>query len=205
MNRSPVFWDVDTQHDFMDEDGKLAVPGAAEIVPNLKRLTDFALQRRIPILASADAHGPDDPEFDQFGRHCVAGTPGQGKIEATVTPTCETADPWRLGEQLNGLLEGGIQQIVIEKQDLDVFSVPLAQRALSALGPDRVYVYGVATEYCVLRAVLGLVERGYDVTVVRDAVRGVNEENAREAIEQMRAAGAKLADTRTVLASLSEE
>jgi nicotinamidase-related amidase len=61
-----VFVDVDTQVDFLDPAGALFVPGSTEIVPNLARLTRFAREHGIPILASADAHTPDDPELTSF-------------------------------------------------------------------------------------------------------------------------------------------
>jgi len=204
MGIGVLFWDVDTQHDFMDEDGKLAVPGAAAIVPNLRRLSAFAVERGIPIVASADAHTPRDPEFDEFGQHCVAGTPGQQKIEATTAPAAEVADPERLQEQIDALRAGRIHQLVIEKQQLDVFTVPLAERILEALEPGQIILYGVATEYCVLMATRALAERGYAVTVVEDAVKGIAEEEARRALEQMGAAGARLAPTTRVLADLTE-
>jgi len=205
MTVGVLFWDVDTQRDFMDEDGRLAVPDAQGIVPNLRKLTRFAAEHQIPIVASADAHGPDDPEFDEFGRHCVAGTPGQTKIEATCLDDCPTAQPGFLPEQVNALLNAKLGQLVIEKQELDVFAVPLADRVLSQLRPDRIYVYGVATEYCVQATVVGLLERDYDVTVVRDAIRGIDPDDASAALAEMEEAGADFADTDQALQSLREE
>ncbi len=199
MRADIVFWDVDTQHDFMDADGKLSVPDAAAIVPNLDKLTRFAVDHRIPIVASADAHAPDDPEFEQFPPHCVAGTPGQRKIEATSPAGGELADPARLDEQISRLAAGQIPQLVIEKQDVDVFTVPAAAHVVRALAPQRVFVYGVAAEYCVHRAVMGLLNRRCGVTVVADAVRGVDGTDAELALQQMREAGAEIADTETVL------
>jgi len=70
MNRV-VFWDVDTQYDFMKADGKLYVPDAEQLIPNLKRLTDFAHASRIRIIASADDHEAghrelsDTPDFQE--------------------------------------------------------------------------------------------------------------------------------------------
>jgi len=61
MSVRALFLDIDTQHDFMDPDGKLSVPGAAEITGNLARLTQFAVEHGIPILSSADAHQRGDP------------------------------------------------------------------------------------------------------------------------------------------------
>ncbi|MGE3527399.1 MAG: cysteine hydrolase family protein, partial [Gemmatimonadales bacterium] len=81
-----IFWDVDTQADFMKADGKLHVPGSEEIIPTLKRLTDYAHARGIRIIASADDHVPghrelsDTPDFvETFPPHCMRGTPGQKK------------------------------------------------------------------------------------------------------------------------------
>ncbi len=58
-----VFWDVDTQGDFMHPDGALYVPGAEEIIPNLGRLTRHAHARGIRIVASADDHVRDHSEL----------------------------------------------------------------------------------------------------------------------------------------------
>ena len=92
MERNPplLFWDVDTQVDFMKEDGKLYVEGAEEIIPNLERLTEAARRLELPVVASADEHVPeddelsDDPDFeDTYPPHCMKGTRGQEKIPQT--------------------------------------------------------------------------------------------------------------------------
>ncbi len=204
MSIDLLFWDVDTQHDFMDEDGKLTVPEAARIVAPLARLTELAVERGIPIIASADAHPCGDPEFDEFGQHCVAGTPGQEKIGATTAPAVEVAVPERLTQQLDRLRRGEINQLVLEKQDLDVFTVELADRVLSGLDPDHICVYGVTTEYCVLKTVLGLAERGYTVTVVQDAVKAIEQKAGGRAREQMLRTGADFTDSASLIDSLSE-
>src|SRR5690242_16769147 len=86
-----IFWDVDTQVDFMHASGKLYVPGAESIIPNLKRLTDYAHQHGIRIVASADDHVAGHrelsatPDFKQtFPEHCMHGTEGQKKIPETA-------------------------------------------------------------------------------------------------------------------------
>ena len=90
MSRT-LFWDVDTQHDFMHADGKLYVPQAEEIIPTLAALTDYAHRRGIRIVASADDHVPGHrelsttPDFKTtFPEHCMRGTPGQRKILETT-------------------------------------------------------------------------------------------------------------------------
>ena len=74
-----VFWDVDTQIDFMEPAGKLYVPGAEEIRLNLAYLTNMGSGVRLS--GSVDAHAPHDPEFNEWPEHCVYGTPGQLKIQ----------------------------------------------------------------------------------------------------------------------------
>lgn len=199
MSFRALFFDVDTQHDFIDADGKLPVPNTRKMVGNLRRLTDFAVEHRIPIVASTDAHSRGDSEFKVFGEHCVPGTPGQKKLDETTAAEQEVLDPERLDQQIERLARGETVQLVIQKQSLDVFDKPMTEQILAALKPERVYVYGVTTEYCVLRTVLGLRRCGYQVTVVSDAVKAVEEGASKAAVAHMRAAGAHLADTQTVL------
>src|SRR5947209_20363291 len=79
-----VFVDIDTQRDFLEPTGALYVPGSAEILPNLHRLTGLARDHHIRVLATACAHEPGDPELEIFPPHCIAGTPGQERVPATA-------------------------------------------------------------------------------------------------------------------------
>ncbi len=79
-----VFFDVDTQLDFLYPAGALFVPGADGIVKSLAELTRFAASNGIQIVSTADAHTEDDPEFKMWKPHCVAGTTGQQKAAATL-------------------------------------------------------------------------------------------------------------------------
>src|SRR5436305_1525096 len=78
-----VFVDIDTQRDFLDPDGSLFIAGSEAIRPALARLSSFALDRGIPILATACAHRLDDPDPEPFDPHCLVGTPGQERIDET--------------------------------------------------------------------------------------------------------------------------
>jgi len=202
MSVDLLFLDVDTQHDFIDADGALAVPGAPQLVSILERLTQFARERRIPILADVDAHVPDDVEFEQFPPHGVAGTPGQKKIPQTLLPGAETVRAESPQAQIEKFRRGRIPQLIIEKQTLDVFAQPVTEVILSALDPERVIVYGVATEYCVRCAVLGLRERHYTVTLVTDAIAAVDPGAGEKALAEMQAAGAVLDTAESVRRSL---
>ena len=85
-----LLWDVDTQVDFIDANGKLAVPEAEARVPAMARLVEWARREGIPHVASADDHELTDPEIsespdyaDTFPPHCLRGTRGADKIAAT--------------------------------------------------------------------------------------------------------------------------
>ena len=84
LSRRIVFWDVDTQRDFMLPGGKLYVPGAEKLIPNLNRLTDESRKDRVFLVSDACIHTPDDPEFQRFPPHCVRGTPGAEIIPETI-------------------------------------------------------------------------------------------------------------------------
>ena len=76
-----IFWEVDAQEDFMTPGGKLYVPGAEKLLPNIRRLTDAARQGRVLLVSHGCIHTKDDPEFAQFPSHCVSGTPGAKHVD----------------------------------------------------------------------------------------------------------------------------
>ena len=182
---SAVFIDVDTQLDFLYPAGALYVPGAERLVPTLARLTRYAGGHRIPLVSTVDAHTENDPEFQSWPKHCVAGALGQHKTEATllarrvVVPNRESA-----------LAIEGAEQIVVEKQTVDAFQTHTFARIIRHLNPDRIVVYGVVTEICVLNAVRGLLQFGKPVTVVADAIQPLSERACRDAIDEMQSGGA---------------
>src|SRR5712692_11504941 len=117
-----IFWDVDTQADFMLPGGKLYVPGAEKIIPNLQRLVDAARHGEVLLVSSADAHTPQDEEFRQWPPHCLQGTPGQKKIPETLTAHPRIVANRPGAELPNDLAK--TQQLLLEKQRLDVFTNP---------------------------------------------------------------------------------
>jgi nicotinamidase/pyrazinamidase len=183
-----VFFDIDSQLDFLYPAGALYVPGAERIVPAIALLNRYAAQHGITVVSTTDAHAENDPEFSTWPPHCIAGTTGQHKAEATllerrvVIPNREC-----------GLALEGAPQIVVEKQTVDVFAAPNLQRLVDLLKADRYVVYGVVTEICVLFAVRGLLKTGKPVTVVTDAVATLKAEDGARALQSICAAGGTLA------------
>jgi nicotinamidase/pyrazinamidase len=191
-----LFWDVDTQVDFMIPGGSLYVPGAEKIIPNLRALTAWAGNHQVLVVSSACAHQPGDQEFAIFRPHCLAGTPGQQKVPETllanrfVVPGRSVALP-----DLRSF-----QQVIIEKRVFDVFSNPNAEPILDQLGAGlRVVMYGVVTEICVASAANGLLTRGHHVELVRDAVAALDEQKAAGFLERFEKAGGRLVKTDAIL------
>ena len=195
-----VFIDIDTQIDFIHDLGNLAVPGAGALRDNLKALTDFALANKIKIVASTDAHPPDDSEFEIFPSHCVVGTDGQLKIEETTVENNSVIKNEAEAADLVGHVSG-YDQVLLEKQTFDVFTNLHAEAVIDSLQAEEYVVYGVATDYCVKAAVLGLLERGCEVTVVEDAIAPVEEQTGEESLTLMREEGAIFKSTVEIIGS----
>jgi nicotinamidase/pyrazinamidase len=196
MNRGIIFWDVDTQRDFLEADGKLYVPGAGHLIRNLYRLTRCAADQHILLVSSVDAHQPGDPEFRQYPPHCLAGTPGQQKVPETLLPDRYTI-PNRPVDLPADVLNHA--QIIVEKQDVNVFTNPNLNDLLARIGPTAVLLYGVVTEICVDRAARGFIERGYRVHLVRDAMQHLDLMLARVTIEEVDKRNGKILTTDDVL------
>ena len=196
-----AFVDIDTQRDFIQPDGALCVAGAGNIVTNLKKLVDFAREKGIWLLSSADTHTADDPEFGQFPPHCVAGTEGQSKIaETTRIPYLVVKNhPDALPEEISAET-----QVIFEKQAFDVFANPNFLRFVQEKGLTKFVVFGVATDYCVRAVALGLRENGFDVTVVEDAIRAVAPDTEKKSLEEMKAAGVKFCTTDRLISEIGD-
>ena len=190
-----AFLDVDTQVDFMVRGGGLYAEGAEAINDNLWRLVRHAELRRIPLIATVDAHAPDDPEFKSWPPHCVRGTPGQRKIPQTTVSDAVIVP----NEPANDLPDPRRTHIVLEKQDFPVFTNRLAERVFAATEAETFVVFGVVTEVCVKHAVMGLLQRGYKVQLVQDAIWPIAEATGRVALKEMVSAGAELVSTDQVL------
>jgi nicotinamidase/pyrazinamidase len=189
-----VFFDIDTQLDFLYPSGALYVPRAERIVPAVARLNRFAAVNGFPVVSTTDAHAEDDPEFAAWPPHCIAGTLGQRKPEATLLDGRVT-----LPNRECDLTLDDVPQIIFEKQTVDVFACRNMGPLLERLNVAGYVVYGVVTEICVLRAVLGLLKTRTPVTVVMDAVETLNAADSARAIAEMRAAGAALARVSEIL------
>lgn len=193
-----IFVDIDTQHDFMDRDGKLYIPGAEQIVPCLKQLLGAAKMWHIPVLSTADNHAPDDPEFAQFPPHCVRGTPGQRKLSETLLDHRVVVEPHDTIPNPAELLSLH-DQVIFHKTNLDIFTNRNFGRLIDSLEAGHFILFGVATDYCIRITALGLLHRDCQVTIVRDAVRAIARETEDQTHNALRIAGADWATTEHVI------
>lgn len=189
-----AFLDVDSQLDFLYPAGALYVPGAERVAPAIARLNRHAAEIGAPLISTVDAHDEDDPEFRSWPPHCIRGTLGQRKAEGTL-----------LAGHITVPFDGPVpaladaRQIVVEKKSVDVFAGPNLGRVLAVLDAGRAVVYGVVTEICVLYAARGLARLGKPVVVVADAIRELNDDDARRALDEIRAAGGSIASLAEIL------
>lgn len=204
-----VFWDVDTQRDFLHPDGRLYVPGGEEIIPVLQALTEYAHEHRIPIVAEADDHQPTDAEISDapdwrttYPPHCMRGTPGQLKIAETalrdpliIEPDLQ--DPGALAHRILG--HRG--DFLLHKQTVDVFSNANVPTLLRALEPQAIVLYGVATDVCNKHAIEGLLRQlqRIEVCLVLDAIRAIDEAEGARLLAEWEQRGVRMVTSAQIL------
>jgi nicotinamidase/pyrazinamidase len=198
-----MFWEVDVQADFMLPGGKLYVPGAEKLLPNIRKLTDAARRGEVFLVSHGCFHLANDPEFKQFPPHCLKGTPG-----AEFVPEALAKNFVRVKNDANSSLPENLfkyQQLILEKETLDVFESRHADELVERLGTAAEFVvFGVVTEYCVSLAVKGLLKRKRRVAVVRDAIETLAPESGEKTLAELRSLGARLVTADEVLAQVAK-
>ena len=202
VSRDFIFWEVDVQRDFVLPGGRLYVPNAEKLLPNIKRLTDAARQGKVFLVSHGDFHTPNDPEFKIFPPHCLKGTPGSELVSEAMTEkviTVPNEPDAKLPDDLSRY-----QQILLEKQTLSIFESRHADALVRRLGNHAEFVvFGVVTEYCVSFAVKGLLERGRRVAVVQDAIETLKRREGEKSVAEFQQMGARLISTDQALAALA--
>ncbi|SEP19926.1 nicotinamidase [Nitrosovibrio sp. Nv6] len=173
---------VDVQNDFLPG-GSLPVPLGNEVIPGLNRYIAAFLFRQLPIFATRDWHPPDHCSFQQQGgpwpAHCVAQTAGAA-FPANLEIPCDTH-----------IISKATSR---EKDAYSGFFETELNAVLQSTGISRLFIGGLATEYCVLNTVKDALTYRYTTFVLRDAVRGIDVNSSRSALEEMARLGANLID-----------
>ncbi|MHA1116186.1 MAG: cysteine hydrolase family protein [Candidatus Heimdallarchaeaceae archaeon] len=205
-----IFWDVDTQRDFIEPNGKLYVKNAELIKPNLEKLTQYARMAGIRILGSVDWHvigdeeiveKPEDADFEKhYPPHCLKGDPGSEKIMETRSDTAIFVDyiPYN-EERINEIINSNAP-IYFRKKEFDVFTNPNVLPILNKINPSKIVIYGVAADVCVKYAIDGLAMRGNaEIYLVIDAIEGINELETKRLVHAWQVVGVIPITTEQVL------
>jgi nicotinamidase/pyrazinamidase len=178
---------VDPQNDFCPG-GSLAVPEGDAVMPVLNAWAEAAQRAGVPIFVSRDWHPPKTTHFQTGGGvwpvHCVAGTPG-----AEFHPELRLPAGAIVVSKGMGTTEDAYSAF----QARDEAGTPLPE-LLQRHGARRLYVMGLATDYCVKASALAGLEAGLEVIVVPEGIRAVNLQprDGEQALDEMRAAGARV-------------
>jgi nicotinamidase/pyrazinamidase len=173
---------VDVQNHFLPG-GSLAVSEGDAVVPPLNRWIETFHEKRLPIYATRDWHPPHHSSFKAFGGiwplHCVADTSG-----AAFSPDLQLPDDATIISKAT----------VHDVESYSGFSETDLDERLKAQGVQRLFIGGLATDYCVLNTVNDGLSNGYEVILLEDAIRAVNvqPEDGEKAIREMTGRGAVL-------------
>lgn len=178
---------VDVQRDFLPG-GALAVPHGDSVVAPLSACARRFAEGALPVFASRDWHPADHCSFRENGGpwppHCVAKTPGADFSAALELPP---------GTQI-------IDKATTPKRDAySAFDHTDLNARLAALGVRRLFIGGLATEYCVAASAEDALRSGYDVVLLTDAMRAIDPAEGREIIGTLRRSGAAVAACGEVL------
>jgi nicotinamidase-related amidase len=172
-----IFYDINTQRDFILHDGKFHIEGAENLVPVWKALTDLARDQKVRVVCSVDCHLPGDPQLKSWGGpypdHCMAGTPGQDKIDETapLNPLMLENREYTPDEIHKVLDHEG--EIVFRRQQFEKLAgnPHLSAILRLVLRPyEDIVMYGVYTEACVDREITALIGLGPKLHIVTDAI-----------------------------------
>jgi nicotinamidase/pyrazinamidase len=179
-NRPILFWNVDTQNDFIELSGKLYVQDAEKLRPVWAEITKLAKRHKIKVVNTADAHDIHSAEIDKdpdlmttFPPHCLADTYGAEFINET-NPENPLIFRWDTKYDIMPLKVDVpvYRNFVILKNEFDMFAGnALTEQLLSELNPGTVIVYGVTTNICVDYSVRGLIKQVKNVYVIKDAIK----------------------------------
>jgi nicotinamidase/pyrazinamidase len=179
LREGDVLLAVDLQVDFVT--GSLPVPGALAILPSVNRCIERFLARGLPVVATRDWHPPGHVSFRPKGRwppHCVANTPGAAFAPGLALPAgAHVVD----------------KAATPDRDAYSGFGGTRLHALLQHLGARRLFLCGLATDYCVLATARDALRLGYPTFVLEDAVAAVNAApgDGEAALRAMRGLGAR--------------
>jgi nicotinamidase/pyrazinamidase len=199
--KKTIFWDVDTQFDFMRPQGALYVPGAEEIIDKVSEVRRFALENGYSILSDVDWHRMDNPEISEqpdmkttFPPHCMAGTPGAERVGYLGEIPIDYVDIDEVDmATLRRLVRKDQFHIVIHKQSLNVFDNPNTHKLVDRVRPEHVVAFGVALDCCVYYVLSELSKhKGVRLSLLADATKGLQTRPDEQVYDELRQRGVEI-------------
>jgi len=176
---------VDVQNDFCPG-GALGIPEGDRVVPILNKWIDEAMAAGVPVFASRDWHPPNHISFKERGGpwppHCIQGSRGAAfhpdlrlPYDVQIISKADTPD----------------------KDSYSAFGGTDLTSRLKSADVKRLWIGGLAQDYCVCETALDAIRKGFDVHVIADATRAVNvnPEDGRRALAEIQRAGGVLEET----------
>lgn len=195
LRRRRVLLDIDTQKDFFIADGKCCIRNHRRVLMNIRRTIAWARKKKIRVISTATNYPQDMHDRHSF---CKEGTTGSQRIGYTVRDSFIKYDADGYSD-LNRSIFKEYHQVILEKKTADPFDEPRIERMLSELAVDEIIIMGAITEGAILKAVLGLLQRGKRVTVFTDAIGSIDKNAAEMALRKMEAKGARLVEAKTIV------
>jgi nicotinamidase/pyrazinamidase len=198
-----IFWDVDTQFDFMKPEGTLYVPGAETIIEKVSDVRKFALQNGYSIIADIDWHSlnneeiSESPDFNKtFPPHCMAGSPGSERLGYLGDVPVEYVEIDKMPTETLKKLVGKEQfHVVIRKESIDAFDNPNTDMLVELVKPKAVAAFGVALDFCVKYVLRGLAKHdGIKRILLKDVVKGLDPKTEDDIINDLRQTGVEITD-----------
>lgn len=203
MDKRTLFWDIDTQYDFIMPDGKLYSKGAEEIIPVVSDLRAMAIENGCSIIASMDWHDPNNPEIsDQpdfektFPAHCIAGTPGAARVGYLGNLPIDIIDlDLRNPGELAELVQKEQFHMAIHKEAISVFSNPNTVNLIESAAPGRIIVFGMVLEFCVQDTLQGLAKfPDVQLVLVKDATAALDAGAEPRVLAELQRMGVEIAE-----------
>jgi len=154
---------VDMQNDFCHPDGSLYAEASEEAIEGVNDVLDATEDVTLTVFTQ-DSHDNNADEFEQWGEHCVHGT-------------------W--GQEIHPEVGGSGVERIIEKDTYDAFFDTDLETLLRINGIDDVIICGTLANVCVQETASSASLHGYDVTVIRDAVGYIEEEQRDAALDHI--------------------
>jgi nicotinamidase/pyrazinamidase len=201
MKKKTIFWDVDTQFDFLKPEGALYVPGAESVIDRISEIRRFALGHGYSMLADVDWHSLDNPEISEhpdmrttFPPHGLAGTPGAERVGYLGDIPIDYVDINTMDmSTLRRLVQKDQFHIVIRKQSLNVFDNPNTHKLVDLVHPKHVVAFGVALDCCVYYVLSELSKHpGVRLSLLRDGTKGLGTRPDEEVYDELRGRGVEI-------------